>query len=865
MRHPYYTQRSGATLALLLIGAFLLTGCAQCRIPAFDPTGNYIFSGETTSLNVPNPLAAVPRPAYQSPASPPPCPPANAAAPPCGNVPGSVLPAMRLDKGSYVVVVPGRVVAPVGSEVIVASGICGDNGSYVMRQPLEWVLTPDSVGHIVEVGKNEHSFLHAFFHREETKKVTPDFAKTRTHSHRQTITRGTSNPADDVSLGKGQSWVSVTSPTEGASFVSVVAPSEENWDRRRQTATVYWVDAQWLFPSPAISRLDDRRPVDLNTVVTRTGVGGPIQGWIVRYDVLSGPTATFVENGLTSIEATTDVQGQARAQLNPSGQPGITQVGVQIIRPASGRGEYPRMIIGQGQTTVTWSAPGLNVNVSGPPRADADTETSYRTLVSNTGDLAVNDVTLSYTVPDGTTLVSTNPPAQHFGDRLEWRLGSIAQGAEPRVVEVTLRMALEAEYQHCFKARTADGLVNEACARTTVDRSPLRVRMTGPAGGQVAVGSQAKFLVDIINDSGLPLRNVQLTDYFGEGLRHSEGFPSPLKSPPIETLAPGETKKRAITFIVQSPGEQRHELRVSADGVPEVTLQGRVAGVASTGATKPRITLLGPKSLEENESGTFDLEVTNDGTAPLTGLTVRIRMPSNLRATRVTAGRKVGSNDEIYWQEARIDPSETSRYEIQFVADRATPGATTLAYVETDQGAAQTEYTTEVLPLRPLPDSSARSNEPRDPEREPRVPDREPPPREREQPRGVAPPVDALQLKITDSSDPAVVGESYRYTVTVENKSDVSVRNVSIQINVPRELQIEQPRIGGGTRIQIAKRGTRVIVGPIAELRAGDRIGRIEIPVIAREAGTYEVTVNATGADGVTSSAFQETNVESAN
>ena len=47
---------------------------------------------------------------------------------------------------------PQKIVAPVGGEVVLLSGICGTDGYLQVGQPLEWMLTPDSVGTFIEVG-----------------------------------------------------------------------------------------------------------------------------------------------------------------------------------------------------------------------------------------------------------------------------------------------------------------------------------------------------------------------------------------------------------------------------------------------------------------------------------------------------------------------------------------------------------------------------------------------------------------------------------------------------------------------------------------------------------------------------------------
>src|SRR5688500_10686242 len=115
-------------LLLIVLLAVATAGCKSLRVPAIDPTDAGIFSGQTTSGTLPTAADVPARPAFPN---APVAPPGPAGGPPCGNVPGSIVPAAQLRDQSYVVMMPGRVVAPVGSEVVVVSGICGESGHYV--------------------------------------------------------------------------------------------------------------------------------------------------------------------------------------------------------------------------------------------------------------------------------------------------------------------------------------------------------------------------------------------------------------------------------------------------------------------------------------------------------------------------------------------------------------------------------------------------------------------------------------------------------------------------------------------------------------------------------------------------------------
>ena len=153
--------------------------------------------------------------------------------------------------------------------------------------------------------------------RKKSSKKDGSYALGVTSTKRTLITRGNLKPHDDVQLEKGQTWISVSSPSEGTSKVTVLAPESDCWDQRKATATIYWVDANWTFPRPEIASAGQN--VELTTRVTRSEDVLPARGWKVRYEILQGGLATFAgTNGSTVVETTVDDSGDARVTLVPS-------------------------------------------------------------------------------------------------------------------------------------------------------------------------------------------------------------------------------------------------------------------------------------------------------------------------------------------------------------------------------------------------------------------------------------------------------------------------------------------------------------------------------------------------------------------
>ena len=114
-----------------------------------------------------------------------------------------------------------------GSEVVLVGGLCGDDGYLITSQKIEWNLSQDSVGQFVDFS-DRGSYWNA------SKKLSADYAITKTSRRSEVVTRGTPSVTDDIVQQKGQCWISLTSASEGTSYVTALAPEGATWPQRRQ-------------------------------------------------------------------------------------------------------------------------------------------------------------------------------------------------------------------------------------------------------------------------------------------------------------------------------------------------------------------------------------------------------------------------------------------------------------------------------------------------------------------------------------------------------------------------------------------------------------------------------------------------------
>ncbi|TWU46211.1 Large cysteine-rich periplasmic protein omcB precursor [Rubripirellula tenax] len=845
---------------LLLVAVALLvaisSGCTQLRLPAIDPTGSCLLTPlpTTTSLALPGsggegcgcfgcltglrscftnhlrskPGFSFPTPAFQDPVDPPACPtpgstvtlgqsnePCVPSAPcsgSCATGPRAVLLGAEADnqcqcslpdrgKRGCILLSPTKIVAPVGGEVVLLSGVCGNDGYLQMNEKLEWMLAPDSVGTFIQVGDDDPGVIGRLAGSSvRPEKKDPSYAIGITSTKKTLITRGNTDPRDDVRLEKGQTWITISSPSEGVSHVTVLAPESECWDQRKSTATIYWVDAKAQFPGAQI--VPAGTTVDLTTRVTRSEQTLPASGWKVRYEIQQPELATFAGTGGSSVtEVIVDDSGNATAQLVPlPGTSGTTAVDMQVIRPGGRTDNLPTLTLGQGQTFVTWSSPKLELRAGAPAVASFDVPYQVVANLRNPGNQPATNVRVDLQTPPGTRIIRADAFARVVPNGVTWEIGVLPPQTQ---LDLFVELASQSPVDLSFEAR-GDGLVSSDTVRVDVFRPSLGLAVAA-VEDRVEAGRPVTFNIDVTNNGDRPLTGAYVTATGDSSIIHESGGVQ-VQDNKDGPLQPGETWRKKVVFTPTEAGRRCIKVEAFADGGQRAEQEACTLVINPVPQT-PRLTATidGKSRVATGDPTLVRARIVNEGRGEARNVKFNMVFDPQLQLNSATEGASEQTIGQriITWNVPTMAPGQVVVLEGLFNTIAPSPRSRVSITAESAEGArANDEFAFEIIG----PSSSVQP--PRGPNlppagTSPEIPGGRAPEPLRGNPNDMAPrganpipsgPVRSgrLQTQLFGRDNPVRVNEPIRYSIRVANDSNVRDGQVGIQFALPDGVRLER-------------------------------------------------------------------------
>ncbi|WP_425615173.1 CARDB domain-containing protein [Anatilimnocola sp. NA78] len=248
----------------------------------------------------------------------------------------------------------------------------------------------------------------------------------------------------------------------------------------------------------------------------------------------------------------------------------------------------------------------IELVVEGPPLKFAGAEAIYAVTISNRGNAAADDLTVSATLPTGAKYLGGIDGATFAGNVLKWKAGLLPAETE-RTYDV--RCQLNAAGNHRFVAQAQGSRTVGASheAETTVEAvSQLKLAVNDPAG-PAPVGEEVTYEVQLMNRGTQAAKGVKVVMQFSEGLEPmalagAEGrvVPGQVLFDSLPELGAGEQVVVHVKARADKVGAHRFRVEVvSTDNDTRLVSEGTTrffadsragaAAAAARTATKPRV------------------------------------------------------------------------------------------------------------------------------------------------------------------------------------------------------------------------------------------------------------------------------------
>lgn len=412
--------------------------------------------------------------------------------------------------------------------------------------------------------------------------------------------------------------------------------------------------------------------------------------------------------------------------------------------------------------------PQLSIQKRAPDTATVGVAHEYTIVVTNEGDSAAYDVIVDDDLGDAARLENSKPVADfdRVSGKLSWTIRELAPRQKQ---EITVRITPTGE-------GTLDGMATvrfkaQVKSATVITAPKLTLEMTGPDA--VKVGDEVELHYVIRNNGSGDASNVILRSVLPPGLKHSEGGDLEYE---IENLPSGGKEVIDLTVIAAEPG--------SYHTVSEVTAAGVSADKASTDiniiGSQLTIQRLGPDRRFVGRSGTFQNIVSNETEFEATNAIVVEQVPEGMRFVSADNGGTYNpQNGRVRWDIDRLAPGKQVTLEIELEAITAGPQE---VLVEVTESAGFRSQARAVVTIEDFENMTA---------------------------------------NISPQDKPVAVGESFGFTITIENRGTAVAKNVEMVVEVPAEIAVK----AAGTRAVKARReGNTVRYATVDAIQPGEKM-----------------------------------------
>jgi uncharacterized repeat protein (TIGR01451 family) len=415
----------------------------------------------------------------------------------------------------------------------------------------------------------------------------------------------------------------------------------------------------------------------------------------------------------------------------------------------------------------------------------AGQELEYRIGVENCSSAPAHHVLVRNPLPANARFVRADPPPQSTQPELAWQLGTLPSGAKREIVLV-LSPSGTGEVNNCARVQFEHG----ECVTTKVLKPSVSLQKSGPT--EAVLNDSLAYKLTVTNTGSAAATDVLLTDTLPPGLEYDGGKRKSLTWE-VGTLAPDQSQTVEYQVVAKAPGRLANKAVVTAAG----GLREEVASSVTIGEPKLGLSKIGPKQRYLNTPATYQITVSNPGTAPLTGVAITDPVPAQTAFVSASQGGQF-LDSHVQWLIGNLAPGESRTVEVVLralsvgrICNRTTATA--------DRGLVkQTEVCTDFVGMP------------------------------------------ALSLEVGDTVDPVEVGGTTSYNIAVRNPGTNPATKVQVVATVPEQMAVTHAAGAADHR----QDGRKIVYDALTLPARGE--ARYRIDVKALKAGDVRFKVELT-------------------
>ncbi len=395
--------------------------------------------------------------------------------------------------------------------------------------------------------------------------------------------------------------------------------------------------------------------------------------------------------------------------------------------------------------------PNLVLQKDAPQNATVGAPLDYTISVSNEGDATAFEVIVEDEMPAGASVDGANPQPEldRINKRMVWKFAEILPNETKKItvrVTPTGEGTLDGVASVKFKSRVK--------ATTVITAPKLRLEMVGP--DEVKLGEEVSYRYVITNEGSGEARDVFVRTVLpaSGGLKHPQGRDLEYE---IGNMTPGQQRELVLAVVAAEPGEYKTEAEVSATGGAKDQAAYRTNIIGA----QLQIVRRGPKRRFVGRSATYENIVSNETNFDAVDARIVETVPLGMRFMGASSGGQFdAASRTVTWRINRLGPGQQEQLQIELMPEDAGARESIVKIFE-NAGLQSDDYvsTTVVEDLH------------------------------------------NVGAKMSRLDQPMAVGETFGFTITIDNRGTADATDVKLIVEVPPEIKV----VGAGSKDNQAK------------------------------------------------------------